>query len=347
MIHFSDNIDLLNRLLAERNEVFAICDKNVKHIAERLGRCANDKKIPVKYIQTSEKKKGMDTVLDICGWLLDKGADRGALVLAIGGGITTDMVGFAASIYKRGVKAAYVPTTLLAQVDAAVGGKTGVNFKGYKNMIGTIVEPEFTFICSDFLKSLPEHVFREGVSELLKTYLIDNSEQRYEKALAYFSALNSTTQYQDSANLLPHIKHAVLIKEGIVQEDLYEKNKRRVLNLGHTFAHGIEHLAAHPGLFRKKMDISHGEAVAMGIILAARLSFNLGLTQEHLDETLREQFLQCGLKVDCPFHFKKVLQAAKTDKKAEGDIIHFVLLRGIGDVVIKDLSISEAISALS
>lgn len=346
MIHFSENIDLLNRLLSQEEEVFAICDENVRPIAEQLGRCANEKKIPVKYIEISEKKKDMKLVLEICGWLLDKGADRDALVLAIGGGITTDVVGFAASIYKRGIKAAYVPTTLLAQVDAAVGGKTGVNFKKYKNMLGTIVEPKFTFICSDFLKTLPETIFREGLSELLKTYLIDNTDQRYEKALEYFGRLSSATQYQVSSDLLPHIKYAVRIKEKIVGEDLYENGKRRVLNLGHTFAHGIEHLASKRCIFRKKIEISHGEAVAMGIILAARLSYKLGIATERLDETLREQFIQCGLRVDCPFTHKKILNAAKTDKKAQGDMIHFVLMQGIGQVIIKDLTITEAIAAL-
>lgn len=347
MTYFSDTIDTLNGILAGRESVYAVCDRNVKAVGEALGRCKGGRKIPVKYIDVSEKKKDIRLAAEICGWLLDKNADRKALVLAIGGGITTDVVGFAASIYKRGVKAAYVPTTLLAQVDAAIGGKTGVNFKEFKNMLGTIVEPEFTFVCSAFLKTLPENVFRAGLSELLKAFIIDNKDGQYQKALAYFGSINSSTQFQDSTLLLPHIQRAVQVKEAIVAEDLYESGRRRVLNLGHTFAHGIEHLSRRRRLLSRPVEISHGEAVAMGIVLAARLSRRLGLCgEEALDEQLREDFIACGLKPDCPFTPREILKAARTDKKAEGEYIHFILPRSIGDVVIKDLSINEAIRAM-
>ena len=346
MIYFSDTLEQLNEILSQKEAVFAVCDEHVKSIGEALGRCKGGKKIPVKYVTVSEKEKDLKLVSDICGWLLDKGADRNALVLAIGGGITTDVVGFAASIYKRGVKAAYVPTTLLAQVDAAIGGKTGVNFKKYKNMLGTIVEPEFTFVCSACLKTLPEATFRQGLAELLKAFLIENNNDNYSRAVQYFSGITSSTQYQDSTVLLPYIQSAVKVKERIVGEDLYESGLRRVLNLGHTFAHGIEHLSQKWNWFNKPTPIPHGDAVAMGIVLAARLSYKVGLCPEPLDERLRNDFLSCGLRVDCPYSPKEILKAAKTDKKAEGDIVHFVLLRGIGDVVIKDMKISEAIRAM-
>ncbi len=345
MTYFSDTQDTLNEILSQQEAVFAVCDENVKAIAAALGRCKSGK-IPIKYVSVSEKAKDMKLVLEICGWLLDKGANRNALVLAIGGGITSDLVGFAASIYKRGVKAAYVPTTLLAQVDAAIGGKTGVNFKKYKNMLGTIVEPEFTFVCSAFLKTLPETVYRQGLAELLKTFLIDNQNDNYQKSVKYFSGINSSTQYQDSTLLLPYIQNAVKVKERIVGEDLYESGLRRVLNLGHTFAHGIEHLSRKTCLFQKAAPIAHGDAVAMGIMMAARLSHKVGLCPDPLDERLRDDFLSCGLRVDCPYSPKEILKVAKTDKKAEGDILHFVLLKGIGEVVVKDMKISEAIRAL-
>ena len=344
MTYFSDTWDTLDGLLSGRSAVFAVCDENVKPAGAALGRCKSGK-IPVKYVRVSERQKDMKLVLEICSWLLDKGADRNALVLAIGGGITSDLVGFAASIYKRGVKAAYVPTTLLAQVDAAIGGKTGVNFRNYKNMLGTIVEPEFTFVCSAFLKTLPEPVFRQGVAELLKAFLIENQNDNYRKAVRYFSGITSSTQYQDSTLLLPYIQSAAAVKEKIVAEDLYESGLRRVLNLGHTFAHGIEHLSRKWRLFTRPEPIPHGDAVAMGIVLAARLSRKVGLCAEPLDEQLREDFLSCGLKADCPYSPKEILKAAKTDKKAEGEILHFVLLRGVGDVTVKDLKIAEAVRA--
>ena len=121
----------------------------------------------------SEDSKTMSSVLGLAGWLLGCGADRNALVLAVGGGITTDMAGFAASIYKRGVRFAYVPTTLLAQVDAAIGGKTGVNFESYKNMLGIIRQPEFTYLCPEVLETLPERDFMSGAAELVKSFLIE------------------------------------------------------------------------------------------------------------------------------------------------------------------------------
>ena len=114
-------------------------------------------------VEAAEETKTLETVMGICGWLLENGADRDALLLAVGGGITTDMVGFAASIYKRGVRFAYIPTTLLSQVDAAIGGKTGVNFQKYKNILGVIRQPSFTYICPQVLESLPQRDFLSGV----------------------------------------------------------------------------------------------------------------------------------------------------------------------------------------
>ena len=146
----------------------------------------HEKGVPGMLIDAAECLKTMDTVMEICTWLLEQGADRDALVLAIGGGITSDMVGFAASIYKRGVRFAYVPTTLLAQVDAAIGGKTGVNLENYKNILGVIRQPEFTYLCPHALESLSQRDFLSGEAEVLKTFIIED-EGNYEKAVALFS----------------------------------------------------------------------------------------------------------------------------------------------------------------
>ena len=165
-----ETITGLEECLDRYQHVFAVMDSNVAMscpAAMQIAEIMNRRGVPGKLIDASEEDKTMDTVMDICGWLLDNGADRDALVLAVGGGITTDMVGFAASIYKRGVRFAYVPTTLLAQVDASVGGKTGVNFERYKNMLGVIRQPEFTYVCPGVLASLPHREFTAGVAEML------------------------------------------------------------------------------------------------------------------------------------------------------------------------------------
>ena len=167
--------------LREEPELYIVYDVNVASVAREVQAA-----LPIREaigLQTSEKLKTLETVQALCRKLLEAGASRKAFLLAIGGGITTDMTGFAAAIYKRGIRYANLPTTLLAQVDAAIGGKTGVNLDGYKNMLGAFRMPEYTFLCADVLKTLPPREFRAGQAELLKTFLIGDAGA-YEQALA-------------------------------------------------------------------------------------------------------------------------------------------------------------------
>ena len=318
-----DHITEALPLLSAWSEVHLVCDRNVAAAAEPLRPACR----AVRLLEAGEAGKTMDTVLDICRWLLDAGADRDALLLAVGGGITTDICGFAASIYKRGIRFGYIPTTLLAQVDAAIGGKTGVNLDGYKNMIGLIREPEFTLLCPELLQTLPAREWRGGLAELLKTFLIDNSGGWYEKALKEVTG--------------EAILAAASVKERIVAADLYERGERRKLNLGHTFAHAIERQSRLVGT-----DISHGEAVAMGILLSARVSERMGLAGPGLEERLRSDFKSVGLPVDCPFPPQALSGDMTRDKKASGDQVIFVLIRSIGDVVTVPLRVGEVIEML-
>ena len=179
-LYVRDDFSLLPELLRDEGEVYLVYDRNVTWAAERiLGLCALQGAMAV---EASEAAKNLGTVTDICRFLLDAGADRKALVLALGGGITTDMAGFAACIYKRGVRFATLPTTLLAQVDAGIGGKTGVNLDGYKNILGVIRQPEFVYIAGNTLETLPEREFRSGVAEMLKTFIISDAPH-YRRAL--------------------------------------------------------------------------------------------------------------------------------------------------------------------
>lgn len=303
--------------------VFIICDTNVRYVADRIGLVPEG----IFEIEALEQAKNFNTVLSIDHWLLDKGADRDAFVLGIGGGITTDMVGFAASIYKRGIRFGFVPTTLLSQVDASIGGKNGVNLDSYKNIIGVIRQPEVTFICPEPLSTLPQRQFLSGASELLKTFIIDDGDGNYEKAVS----LLALKRYGDLGDL---VAAAAGVKAGIAGRDPQEHGERRLLNLGHTFAHAIEKMS--------EEKIGHGEAVAMGIILAAKLSSRLGLAEEGLAERLEKDFKACGLPVECPFGARELADAMKKDKKAQGGKVHFVLPLRIGRVETRSLSPEEA-----
>ena len=311
--------EALARLQAEP-ELFVVYDANVAWVASQLTEA-----LPARAsmaLETSEEGKTLETVQALERWLLQEDASRGALLLAVGGGITTDLVGFAAAIYKRGIRYANVPTTLLAQVDAAIGGKTGVNLDGYKNMLGALRMPEFTVLEAAFLRTLPAREFRCGLAELLKTFLIGNGPA--------YTALVSSLKKPDFEDA---IRRAAAIKARIVAEDPEEHGVRAKLNLGHTFGHAIEHEARLHGA-----DITHGEAVAMGIVLAAELSERLGLAQKGLSAQLKADFSRLGLPVDCPYPVEDLVEALRKDKKAvAGGKVKFVLLRAPGDVVLQEL----------
>lgn len=326
------NCSGLGARLADCGRVFVVCDANVAgfvndQVLPQVGDC------PVLRLQTSEAAKSLQTVQDICSWLLDNGADRKSFVLAVGGGLTSDMAGFAASIYMRGISFAYVPTTLLSMVDAAIGGKTGVNFLQFKNMLGTFCEPQFTWIATDALKTLPRRDLLSGASEMLKTFIIENANDNYAKAVAALSAGG-----EDLSDL---IHAAAMVKGGIVTRDFRESGERRKLNLGHTFAHAIEHLAQEHG-----DDIAHGEAVAMGMVLAARLSEKCGLAENGLAERLEADFKSCGLRVECPYGIDEMSAAMGKDKKADGAEVNFVLIRAVGDVTTQKMKPADVAEML-
>ncbi|MBO4340600.1 MAG: 3-dehydroquinate synthase [Bacteroidales bacterium] len=303
-------------LLEGEREVYIVHDENVAWVAAELVDAAGESVKGCYAIDTSEKLKTMDTALHICRSLLEAGASRRALVLAVGGGITTDLAGFAASIYKRGVRYANIPTTLLAQVDAAIGGKTGVNLDDYKNMLGVIAMPQFTFICPSVLKTLPERELRAGIAEMLKTFLIADAD-------SYHKAVSS----MESAQSEDLILKAAAIKASIVERDPHEEEERMKLNLGHTFAHAIEHEARKRG-----DDIIHGEAVAMGVVLAAEMAEKKGIASKGLSNTLRADFQRLGLPTECPY--TGLEEAMSKDKKADAGKIRFVLPVKPGEVTI-------------
>lgn len=357
-----DGIEGLETCLEQYRHVFVIMDSNVAiacPAAYEMSQMLNRRGVPGMLVEVSEEAKCMETVMEICDWLLENGADRDALVIAIGGGITTDMVGFAASIYKRGIRCAYVPTTLLSQVDAAIGGKTGVNFGGYKNMLGTIRQPEFTYVCPQVLESLPMEDFQAGAAEMLKTFIIEDNGH-YEAAVKVLKELadefvsicqGSTLSDGEArwpevlsprlAELTPLIAAAVKVKAGIVSRDQFESGERMKLNLGHTFGHAIESLA-----HKHHNDIDHGHAVALGMVCAARLAERLEMTEPGFAAALERDLNSCLLLIFNPYSPSNMADAMRKDKKAEDGKVHFVLPRAVGDVVIHDMTVEEAVALL-
>ena len=324
------------------DRIFVVCDRAVAHLVPRLGLDA-----AVLELEASEEKKSLRTVEEICRALLEGGADRKSFVLALGGGIISDMAGFAASIYMRGIRFAYVPTTLLAMTDAAIGGKTGVNFLSYKNILGSFTEPCFTWMAAASLEGLPRREVLSGAAEMLKSFIIDNVDGAYSTALEFFrtASLPEKCDAATAARLLPLARAAAGVKAGIVSRDFRESGERKLLNLGHSFAHAIEDLAQSGAA--GNIGISHGEAVSMGIVLAARLSCALGYAPKGFDSSLEADFASAGLRVKCPYAPRQLVQAMSRDKKAEAGTLSFVLMRGISDVFVEKLEPAKAMALLN
>lgn len=344
-------------------QVFMVYDMAVERYASGLeALCPN---IAGKYAieHVSEECKTMETVLDICRWLLGEGADRKSAVLAVGGGIVSDMAGFAASVYKRGIRALYLPTTLLSQVDASIGGKTGVNLDSYKNIVGTFRQPEYTFVCPEVLGTLPQRIFADGLAEMLKTFIIDNGPgaDRVKRMMSAVKAMyadgtaggadsvaatsdrDRKTVRKISEDFGALVAEAAAVKAGIVSRDEWEGGERRKLNLGHTFAHAIEY-CANSG---RQCTISHGEAVAIGLSMAARLSEGLGMARQGVSGAVDECLDICGLPKECPYPAEMLEEAMCKDKKAEDGRVYFILVRDIGDVEEGLLDVPTALEVLS
>lgn len=304
--------------LLERSDgpLYLLYDDSVKHLAWSLA-SEMDFKTQIG-VEGGEKVKSLGSVESIAAALMEAGAGRDATLVVLGGGAVCDAGAFTASIYKRGIKFVLIPTTLLAQVDAAIGGKTAVNSHGIKNPLGTFALPEFTYICPEPLRTLPPQQWRSGAAELLKTLLIRG--EGYEEAVSLL-AEELAGAAPEPERLHELIMRAAHIKAEIVSEDFLDKGPRRLLNLGHTFGHAIEALSVEKG-----SPILHGEAVAIGMILSARLA------ESPFADKLKGDLESLGLPTECPFPQEELLPLVVQDKKAEGGKIRFILLHGPGRI---------------
>ncbi len=317
--------------LGNYGKIWLVCDENVWESAGSLiaGKIA-DRLLGKSMVKADERHKNLETVQRIIAEMLSGCADRDVFVLGIGGGITTDIAGFVASIYKRGVAFGFVPTTLLAQVDAAIGGKNGVNVLSYKNMAGVIRQPEFTFICPGSLVTLPEKEFRAGIAEMLKTFLIADGAAYREAVELFAQAKEKGRSYAGMLDIIGRFSsRAAEIKSEIVSADIFERGWRKVLNLGHTFAHAVEKVSVG--------EWSHGDAVAAGIVMAAELAERHGVAQAGLSRRLKADFESIGLPVEAPYAFGELADAMLKDKKARDGKVDFVLPVEPGKVTVVPL----------
>ena len=282
-------------------------------------------------IGTGETIKTLDTVEEIYAQLLSFQADRSAFIVGVGGGIVCDITGFAASTFMRGVRFGFVATSLLAQVDASVGGKNGVNFQGYKNMIGLFHQPEFVICDLEVLKTLPSREISCGLAEIVKHAAIADAD-----LFAFLEQQAERIPALDPEAIEKLVLRSVEIKSAIVSRDETEKGERRLLNFGHTFGHAIE----------KVSGVSHGEAVSIGMVMASALSVKRGLLTAQEDRRLRDLLAKLQLPNDFDANPQKILDAVNKDKKRAGDRIHFVLLAGIGNAVVAPIAMEELKEAL-
>ncbi|MBU0532821.1 3-dehydroquinate synthase [Candidatus Micrarchaeota archaeon] len=299
-------------------KLVVITDRNVKKFhGERFPEAE------IIEIGLGERIKTLDTVSTLYEKFLDMELDRSSLVMGIGGGIVCDVAGFAATTYMRGVNFGFVPTTILAQVDASIGGKNGVNFKGYKNMVGTVQQPRFVLCDVALLKTLPEKEVRNGLAEVVKQAAIGDA------ALFSFLEENVEQTLLLEAEIMEKIVHdSIVIKTKIVEKDETERHERMKLNFGHTIAHAIE----------KTAGISHGEAVSIGMIVESKISVANGMMKKAELERLKGLLEKIGLPTTLKAN---ISDAIRKDKKRRGNVVKMPVLNGIGDSKIIDLRVED------
>ena len=311
----------LPRLLPKRR-VVVVSDTNLdRHYHSLLGDFDHI------LIGLGETSKTLHTLDYIYRQFIELGVDRSTFILAIGGGIVTDVAGFAASTFMRGLEFGFVSTSLLGQVDASVGGKNGVNVDGYKNMVGTFTQPRFVICDVAMLRTLNEREFRTGLAEMIKAAIIADEELFEMLEKVDFSALHSDVEL-----LMELVYRAIKVKAAIVERDERESGDRRLLNLGHTLAHAIE---------KSSSKFNHGEAVACGLALVADAACRRGVLAEQTKERICALLSRAGFTLTPPVEMAKLLKAVKKDKKAEGDYIYVVFPHAIAHCEVERMPVEE------
>jgi 3-dehydroquinate synthase len=266
-----------------------------------------------------ESSKNMDTVLTIAKELLGRGVDRSSALIALGGGVTGDITGFLASIYMRGIPCIQVPTTLMAQVDSSIGGKTGVDLPEGKNLLGTFSQPQAIFIDLRFLETLSEDEFTNGLSEVVKYGIIDDTE-----LFTLLEGKSDAIRDRNPDALQSIVERSCKIKKGIVEIDETDMGIRRILNFGHTVGHAVEAASGYM--------IPHGNAVSVGMIAAARVSEKMKYLSSGDRSKIQDVIRSTGLadRIPASLDTGEIISKLGKDKKKRGEVVHFVLLKKIG-----------------
>lgn len=316
--YFDASFDLLEKLTSKENSII-ITDENIFNKNGKKFKSWN-----TIVLKAGEEFKVQATVDSIIDQMIGYGLDRNSFVVGVGGGVVTDIAGYVASIYMRGVKFGFVPTSILAMVDASIGGKNGIDVGAYKNMVGLIRQPSFLLYDYSLLKSLPKEQWVNGFAEIIKHACI--------KDAAMFKLLeqHKLTDFQKDKTLLNKlIQRNAMIKAKVVEQDEFEQGDRKLLNFGHTLGHAIEN----------KYQLPHGYAVSIGMVVAAYISLNeAGFKGVERLVSLIEKY---GLPAFAQFDVEEAIQMMRADKKRIKDELHYVLLEKIGKGIIKPLTTKE------
>ncbi len=303
------------------NNVFIITDENLNK--EHGKRFDGYKKI---ILPPGETAKTQQTVDQIIAALLETEADKNTVLVGVGGGVITDLTGYAASVFKRGVRLALVPTSLLAMVDAAIGGKNGVNVGAYKNMVGTVYQPDIILFDYSFLETLPKEEWINGFAEIIKHACI--------KDAAMFEMLEKSmpeTFMTSPSKLAALVEQNVAIKTEVVLADEFETGERKLLNFGHTIGHAIE----------KMYQLPHGHAVSIGMMAACNFSEEMNQFSSEEKARVRDLLLRYQLPVNLQFDKKKAWEQLVRDKKRDNDSLNFILLDKIGSGKVVPVSLVQ------
>lgn len=318
-----------------------VSDSNVaplyaKYVEDQLSKTGN--KVFTYVFEAGEANKNLDTVEDVYEFLIKNHFDRKDMLVALGGGVVGDLTGFTAATYLRGISFIQVPTSLLAQVDSSIGGKTGVDFRAYKNMVGAFYHPKLVYMNISVLKSLSDRLFNSGFGEIIKHGLI--------KDAAYYEWLRdniSNIKSRNSDALEQMIYVSCNIKREVVEKDPKEKGDRALLNYGHTLGHAIEKLM--------NFTLYHGECVTLGMIAALRISVNRGYISQKEYEDVLDMFKLYEFPVTVSgINADDVVKVSKSDKKMDAGKIKFILLNSIGnayiDYDVSDIEMKEALKSV-
>lgn len=322
----------------EKKKFCIVTDSNVgalyaKQVKEAIEDCCA--KVDVFTFDAGEQNKNLDTVKEIYRFLIEQHYDRKDMLIALGGGVVGDTCGYAAATYLRGISFIQVPTTLLAMVDSSIGGKTGVDFEQYKNMIGAFHMPKLVYMNLSVLKDLDERQYFSGFAEVMKSALIRDG--------IYYEWLIENL-YEICDRELPVVKEMIyrcnLIKKNVVEKDPTEQGERALLNLGHTLGHAIEKY--------KNFSMLHGECVALGCVAAAYISWKKELLSMEEYYEIRDMFVPFNLPISIDeIEPEKIVELTKSDKKMESGHIKFILLKKIGKAFIStDVTDEEMLAAV-